>query len=112
MIKAGEASASPEGWAGLPDAKGSTPLVALRSDRKLSERKDEMGWSVLPRPGTEYGPCEEKCEHRDCAQTRKMAEAECSICDKEIGYDRGFYLRTNEPLDMVHSVCAHEEANE
>jgi len=68
-----------------------------------------MGWNVLSKPGNKYGPCEGECEHTDCAQTRKMAKARCSICGEEIGYDVKYYMRDAEKNDLVHAVCAVEE---
>ena len=41
-----------------------------------------MAASRLPAPGTEYGPCKNKCQHRDCQQMKDMAETKCGICDK------------------------------
>ena len=67
-----------------------------------------MGWGLLPKPGTKVGPCVGECEHTDCAKTRSMAESKCSICDEEIGYERGFY---EGEQGLVHAVCAHEKAS-
>jgi hypothetical protein len=66
-----------------------------------------MAASTLPRPGTENGPCEEPCEHRDCALTRRMANTDCAICHIRIGYDRRFYQKD---YGLVHFYCAAQEA--
>ncbi len=85
-----------------------------------------MAAGYLSPPGTEYGPCDTDCAHTDCAQTRAMAKAPCVRCDKEIGYDTGFYraeeavtskvekvvtvqdVRHVLPFPLVHATC--EEA--
>ncbi len=82
-----------------------------------------MGYNVLPEPGSEHGPCQDGCEHRDCAWTRKAAESICRFCDKPIGYDRGFYSVPPIPADVknkksiimgqaeetfVHSSCQQD----
>ena len=46
----------------------------------------------IAKPGTQYGPCIEKCEHTDCDATRKMAQALCSLCEKPIGYGVRFFI--------------------
>lgn len=66
-----------------------------------------MSWSVIQKPGSEFGPCEDECEHLDCKASRDMAETICRFCDEPIGYDRGL---TREPEDerFVHSSCLFE----
>jgi hypothetical protein len=78
---------------------------------------------MLPEPGTEYGPCEKSCDHKDCAWTRKAAESICRFCDKPIGYDRGYYVDSEPPVvkdkkkvvmgqieeSFVHSSCQQED---
>lgn len=65
--------------------------------------------------GTDYGPCEGECEHRDCAQTRRMALSLCRICGSQIGYDRDFFVETTDPhrgpTVLVHALCAYAEAD-
>ena len=81
-----------------------------------------MAAGILPRPGTEYGPCEQPpggflddrlatCGHRDCAATRRDAATICHLCGKPIGYDVRFYslLVTNRTL--THATC-EENADE
>ena len=71
-----------------------------------------MGWSKLPKPekvvnGTQIGACtDEDCGHRDCEQTRKMANTKCDICGIKIGYETPFY-KTDEGL--VHAECKMEQ---
>lgn len=65
-----------------------------------------MAAAALPAPGTQYGPCEGDCDHRDCAATRRMASAKCRICGEPIGYERRFFI---EDGASVHEVCLYEE---
>jgi len=64
-----------------------------------------MAASALPRPGTQLGPCEDTCEHRDCAATRALAAAPCFDCGQPIGYDTRFYQLDKDAYS--HYVCAH-----
>ena len=64
-----------------------------------------MAAGMLPTPGTEYGPCKDHCNHRDCAETRRMAAAICRLCSRPIGYSRRFY---REEHDFVHAACLEE----
>lgn len=68
-----------------------------------------MAPGKLPAPGTEYGPCEGKCKHLDCKETRSMARTTCRHCHREIGYDRLFFV-----LDQkgVAKVLAHADCHE
>ena len=68
-----------------------------------------MAAGRLPEPGTEHGPCAEICKHLDCAESKRQAESACRICEKPIGYERGFYQENNWTV-FVHSSCAHTEA--
>lgn len=73
-----------------------------------------MAAGSLPAPGTEYGPCVEACEHRDCAATRRMLEAPCRICGEPIGHERRFYDETDRDtapaqLVLVHAVCLWQQ---
>ncbi len=61
-----------------------------------------MAAGTLPKPGTQYGPCKAKCTHRDCAQTRAISAAACTICAKPIGYDKRFYTEDGKHM---HAVC-------
>ena len=68
-----------------------------------------MAASILPMPGTEYGPCAVACFHTDCAHTRRMAAMNCPFCNEPIGYERRSYDE-GEPgvLDLVHAVCLED----
>lgn len=69
-----------------------------------------MAYVILPRPGTEYGPCEEACEHRDCAQTREIAAATCRLCGEPIGYETKASADDAEyPGRYIHSLCGWKE---
>ena len=59
-----------------------------------------MSWSLIPKPGTEYGPCEGKCDHIDCAQNRMWAESVCPHCKEPVGYDRPMILVDPDGDDM------------
>ena len=50
-----------------------------------------MAAGQLSKPGTKYGPCKTDCKHKDCAQTRTMADTPCRICGKTIGYNTLFF---------------------
>jgi hypothetical protein len=70
----------------------------------------------LQSPGSEYGPCVEKCFHLDCANTRTIAESNCEYCNEPIGYERGYYElfhQSDKPHERtiywVHSSC-HQDA--
>lgn len=84
-----------------------------------------MAAGILPKPGTNYGPCERACAHIDCNCTRRMAKAPCGICGKRIGYDTPFYERSpqagdrpevklllgqDKPTVLEHALCAEELA--
>ncbi len=68
-----------------------------------------MAAAYLPAPGTEFGPCEEECEHTDCAAVRRNATAPCTICTEPIGYETGHFLtdnRLSSGRTYSHSRCA------
>lgn len=67
-----------------------------------------MAYITLSKPGTEWGPCEGECEHRDCAATRENATKICRICDKPIGYENKF-CGDDTPGELVHWLCLLEE---
>jgi hypothetical protein len=69
-----------------------------------------MAAGVLSPPGTKVGPCLEPCKHRDCAETRRMAESACTICGKPIGYDTRFYRDDTD--SYVHAVCFERDERE
>lgn len=74
-----------------------------------------MAAGTLPRPGTDLGPCDDDCQHRDWAATREQAATECIHCDEPIGYDTPFIIveRVSEPganerLVLAHRICELE----
>jgi hypothetical protein len=64
-----------------------------------------MAAGTLPRPGTEYGPCEDDCEHTDCEATKTQAANECPLCHIQIGYGIRFYQRDD---GLVHARCVEK----
>jgi len=96
-----------------------------------------MGWSKIPKPGTEIpspatgkmieiGPClNESCGHHDCVELRKMAQSKCPECDKPIEYDEKYYNVTEDYPDaegfetrlgikmvLAHAVCMWKKVEE
>jgi hypothetical protein len=74
-----------------------------------------MAAARLPKPGTEFGPCVDPCEHIDCAATRADADSLCHYCDGPIGYEERYYRDQSGAL--VHAICLEqaeqqEEMNE
>ncbi len=65
-----------------------------------------MAAGRLAAPGTEFGPCVDKCEHRDCAATVRTANAICHHCDEPIGWDSGFFAEDDG--SYVHELCELE----
>lgn len=65
-----------------------------------------MAAGILSKPGTEFGPCQSACVHKDCNQTRTMARTKCVYCDQAIGYETRFY---KDDKGLVHAEC-HEDA--
>lgn len=72
-----------------------------------------MAAGTLPKPGTRYGPCEDGCLHRDCAETRRMAAELCGICETAIGYDVRFYDEGGrDERGLVHATCLEQEVEQ
>jgi hypothetical protein len=67
-----------------------------------------MAAGILPRPGTEHGPCSTKCKHIDCTETRERAKSSCLYCRKPVGFGVRVYQHGEY---TVHARC-HEEAAE
>ncbi len=73
-----------------------------------------MSAGRLPAPGTKLGPCETwagaECTHIDCASTRADAASLCVTCGQTIGYERGFYVVSNDKFStgLEHSDCAED----
>ena len=63
-----------------------------------------MASATLPKPGTKYGPCAKGCKHRDCAETRATATANCRFCVRPIGYDKP-YVRARLSGAYAHETC-------
>lgn len=61
-----------------------------------------MASVVIPRPGSQLGPCEGSCEHRDCEQARADAALVCNGCGQPLGYQRHVY---SDPQDPWHESC-------
>jgi hypothetical protein len=70
-----------------------------------------MASSFISPPGSEFGPCAEFCDHRDCAASRRVAGASCGICGEPIGYDRHYYAADNPDngIRWTHATCEEEE---
>lgn len=70
-----------------------------------------MAAGILAMPGTDAGPCLDPCGHRDCGETRFIAEFMCRFCKTSIGYERRFYLdpepcqATRDHRGWVHASC-------
>ena len=62
-----------------------------------------MASIFVSKPGTEFGPCADECNHTDCAELRSMAEALCKYCKKPVGYNRRFYKIIDG--SFVHELC-------
>lgn len=67
-----------------------------------------MAASTLTKPGKTFGPCEGKCEHRDCAETRKMAAQFCQLCGEPIGFGVRFYTDPDDGAELVHAACLED----
>lgn len=64
-----------------------------------------MAAGRLPAPGTTYGPCDEPCQHTDCAQTRQQAESACTLCGQPIGYETLFFQVPPDKFHSCHARC-------
>jgi hypothetical protein len=69
-----------------------------------------MAAGRLPKPGTELGPCDWPCRHKDCVETRMMAASVCRFCSTPVGYERRFY-KDDERAGYVHASCAEADAD-
>ena len=70
-----------------------------------------MASGFLAKPGYEFGPCLEMCEHFDCQKTRSMAEQRCRFCGQPIGFKKRFYTDPNDETHsrLVHAVCIEQD---
>lgn len=76
-----------------------------------------MAAGKLPAPGSKIkvngkwqwiGPCVAVCKHKDCNETRSMANAICPHCSKPIGYETRFYdERSNISIAPEHRALVH-----
>lgn len=66
----------------------------------------------LPAPGTELGPCEKQCTHRDCAATREDAGRRCDRCGKPIGYEIRYYDVSSRAAQAGQRLLAHASCEE
>ena len=67
-----------------------------------------MAAGLLSKPGMQYGPCADVCQHSDCASTRLIAESLCRFCEKAIGFNRRFYNDNG----YVHASCLEDAVTE
>lgn len=77
-----------------------------------------MAAGMLPKPGTQYGPCEAvkgangivlSCGHADCQASRIMAASICSLCGRPIGYETRYYRNGERGYD--HAACREDAAD-
>lgn len=61
-----------------------------------------MAWGMIQKPGAKYGPCKDKCEHRDCVASRREVAELCHECRKPIGYETPF---ANFEGNIWHNLC-------
>jgi hypothetical protein len=61
-----------------------------------------IAWS----PGSEYGPCIDRCAHTDCSISWSEARAKCGICGVQVGFERRYY--NDATYGKVHAVCLED----
>lgn len=71
-----------------------------------------MAAGYFESPGSEFGPCRNRCQHVDCKDTKRMARSKCPHCGKRIGWTKRFYVletnpETNAAIKLAHASC-HE----
>ncbi len=71
-----------------------------------------MAEGHLSSPGSEFGPCKHRCEHVDCQDTKRMANARCPHCGKRIGWKKYFYVLEVDPDTNAASKLAHASCHE
>ncbi len=62
-----------------------------------------MAWGMIGHPGTKSGPCVKDCTHSDCRESRETSRAECSLCNRPIGFERKYCTHEGK---TVHWICA------
>lgn len=68
-----------------------------------------MAFSSIAKPGSNRGPCDFECAHRDCAELHAIASERCALCGDPIGFERNFCKRPEgieSPRPYVHFCCA------
>lgn len=77
--------------------------------------KTNMNYKIIssslfvPKPGVSFGPCLEKCHHRDCAFLRSMVVINCVGCQEPIGYETEYYRLNNQLKELIHKKCINKE---
>lgn len=67
-----------------------------------------MGWGIVPNIKDERVVCQQPCEHRDCAASRKQwGEGRCGICGKPFLAGEKFYYRDDGGAE--HAICNWEK---
>jgi len=64
-----------------------------------------MGYGIVPDIKDERVICQQPCNHKDCALTRKKWNSTCPICGKEFKAGQHFYYENRKP---VHAICLEE----
>lgn len=57
----------------------------------------------IHKPGTDHGPCNFACYHKDCLEKRRLAGARCLVCRHPIGFDSSF--RRGADDRPIHAGC-------
>lgn len=60
-------------------------------------------------PGTDFGPCMERCKHEDCRESRSTASSVCVYCGKRIGYETKYFSTRRDDGGWNHAHAACEE---
>ena len=71
-----------------------------------------MASGFLAKPGFEFGPCLERCEHVSCQKTRSMADQQCRYCGQKIGFGKRFYTDPHNETQLVHAVCIEQASDD
>lgn len=50
-----------------------------------------MGYWIISKPGSKFGPCKDPCDHLDCKDNRDMINSECELCKKKLEYEEKFF---------------------
>ena len=73
-----------------------------------------MAAGILSPVGSDYGPCEDECQHTDCASLRGQAATPCSLCGDAISYETRFYntSQPGTPAVYAHALCEERRIEE